>query len=53
MRVDELAEVTGCTPAEMGRFVIAAEPLFGVLGDPPALVFERFFGTRETPSHDG
>ena len=53
MRVDELAEVTGCTPAEMGRFVIAAEPLFGVLGDPPTLVFERFFGTRETPSHDG
>lgn len=42
MRFAELATVTGVTPEALQRLVTAGEPLFGVLGDPPYLVFERF-----------
>lgn len=42
IRFAELATVTGVTPEALQRLVSAGEPLFGVLGDPPHLVFERF-----------
>jgi hypothetical protein len=44
MRFAELAAATGTTPASLQRLITAGEPLFGVLGDPPVVVFERFAG---------
>jgi hypothetical protein len=40
----ELAAATGTTPETLRRLITAGEPLFGVLGDPPVVVFERFAG---------
>lgn len=44
VRFTELATVTGVTPEALLRLVTAGEPLFGVLGDPPVVIFERFAG---------
>jgi hypothetical protein len=44
MRFAELVAATGTTPASLQRLITAGEPLFGVLGDPPVVVFERFAG---------
>jgi hypothetical protein len=40
----ELVAATGTTPEGLQRLIAAGEPLFGVLGDPPVVVFERFAG---------
>jgi hypothetical protein len=40
----ELSAATGTTPEALRRLITAGEPLFGVLGDPPVVVFERFAG---------
>jgi len=53
MRVDELAKSTGSTVAELGKLLLAMEPVFGLLGDPPALVFERQFQSPGEPFHAG
>jgi hypothetical protein len=42
MRVDELARATAVHADEIRRLVTAGEPIFGTLGDPVALVYERF-----------
>ena len=42
MRFGELATVTGATHEALQRLVAAGESLFGVLGDPPVVIFERF-----------
>lgn len=42
MRIGELAAATGSGEEEIRRLVTAGEPVFGILGDPPVLVFERF-----------
>ena len=44
MRFAELAAATGAPEEVLRRLVAAGEPLFGVLGDPPLVVFERFAG---------
>lgn len=44
MRFTELAAVTGATPEALGRLFTDGEPMFGMLGDPPVVVFERFAG---------
>jgi hypothetical protein len=41
MRFAELVAATGTTPEALQRLIPAGEPLFGVLGDPPVVVFER------------
>lgn len=45
MRFAELVAATGTTPESLQRLIAAGEPLFGVLGDPPVVVFERFADT--------
>jgi hypothetical protein len=42
MRVEELALATAASPEEIRRLTAAGEPVFGVLGDPAVLVYERF-----------
>lgn len=42
MRVDELAQTTAAHADEIRRMVTAGEPIFGTLGDPVVLVYERF-----------
>lgn len=44
MRFSDLVAATGTTPEALQRLISAGEPLFGVLGDPPVVVFERFAG---------
>jgi len=44
MRFADVVAATGATPEALGRLVTSGEPLFGVLGDPPVVVFERFAG---------
>lgn len=44
IRFAELVAATGTTPEALQRLIAAGEPLFGVLGDPPVVVFERFAG---------
>jgi hypothetical protein len=44
MQFTDLAAVTGATTEALQRLVAAGEPMFGVLGDPPVVVFERFAG---------
>ena len=51
MRIEELASTTGSGVEEIRRIVTAGEPVFGILGDPPALVFERFAAVMT--SHSG
>jgi hypothetical protein len=45
MRFAELVAATGTTPESLQRLIAAGGPLFGVLGDPPVVVFERFAET--------
>jgi len=42
MRVEEIARATAATPEEIRRLTAAGEPVFGTLGDPVVLVYERF-----------
>jgi hypothetical protein len=42
MRVEELALATAASPEEIRRLTAAGEPVFGALGDPVVLVYERF-----------
>ncbi|NCX97210.1 MAG: hypothetical protein EBX35_01080 [Planctomycetia bacterium] len=42
MRVEEIAQATAATPEEIRRLTAAGEPVFGTLGDPVVLVYERF-----------
>lgn len=44
MRFADVVATTGATPEAIGRLITSGEPLFGVLGDPPVVVFERFSG---------
>jgi hypothetical protein len=44
MRFADLVVATGTTPEAIQRIIAAGEPLFGILGDPPVVVFERFAG---------
>lgn len=44
MRFAELVAATGTTPEALQRLIAAGEPLFGILGDPPVVIFERFAG---------
>jgi hypothetical protein len=50
MRCAELAAATGATPEAIQRLLAAGEPLFGVLGEPPIVVFERFAGAASPQS---